>query len=380
MKRYNMWPRNEDRAIRRRTGRSDGRNRSRSRNEDPWGRRVVPAGRKFDERHSPRYDDIDSLNDGPLPRSYDDGPPDRYGEWPPNDGPDGERPRGYGRSLEKSRRRDYRQYVYNRPPKDDYIDRPFHNYDDGLHYYQDGSYGGGFVDKAGYGDFLVPEHESISRRDNSRHLDEPPGLKNLEKSGICWDFNSDFGCRRPNCRLRHEFVDSSYAAVGDLPRETPEEKSKRDSEMLQYFQKIDQVTQSQKKVQTSISPPPEINPQQSTILDEPMDVINNEPVINEPVINETVNNDPVLSENVPSSTSYAPPPIPPMYQTEKGSLSRVVTVNPPSKAPKIIRAPANVVTIVAPKTSPERTDEEALKSPPIPPGLAQEKKKTAVAK
>jgi len=191
-------------------------------------------------------------------------------------------------------------------------------------------------------------------------------IDRIDEAGICWDFNSDWGCHRLGCRLRHELVESSYPAIGEQPQESSEEKSKRDSEMLQYFQKIDQVTQNQKKAQAPPAPPPappEINPQHSTILDEPMDVINNEPV----------NNEPLVPESAPPPKSYAQPPIPPKYRTGKETTVRVAPVNP-TKAPRIIRAPANVVTIAAPtpkpKPPPENPPEEEPPKPPLrPPGL-----------
>lgn len=190
----------------------------------------------------------------------------------------------------------------------------------------------------------------------------------IDEAGICWDFNSDWGCRRPHCRLRHELVESSYPTIGEQPQESLEEKSKRDTEMLQYFQKIDQVTQNQKNQKKEAPPkpmpppPPQINPQHSTILDEPMDVINNEPVNNEPLVVES-------APPPPPPKSYAQPPIPPKYRTGKETSVRIATVNP-TKAPRIIRAPANVVTIAAPKVSLQQPPEEDAPKPPLrPPGL-----------
>merc|ERR1719320_89312 len=148
---------------------------------------------------------------------------------------------------------------------------------------------------------------------------EPP-----EKADLCWDFNNKGGCKRPNCLWRHE-------PDGPKP-ETQEEQSKRDDEMLQYFQKIDQVTQ----VHQAVAPPPTKpdipdEPQSSHLLDEPMDVINNDQINNEPVINKPVNNKQIVAP-------YEQPPTPQKFQS-------TVPEKFASKAPRIIRAPANVVTI-----------------------------------
>merc|ERR1719233_2267376 len=124
--------------------------------------------------------------------------------------------------------------------------------------------------------------------------------------------------------------------------------------MLQYFQKIDQVTQARQ-----VNPPPPSKPvvrtPQSNLLDEPMDVINNDPVNKEPVINEPVNNEPLVA-------SHVPPPIPPKFKN-------MVIEKPAPKAPRIIRAPANVVTI-----SPSNVANVA--PPIIAPDLAPEKDET----
>jgi len=414
MKRNNMWQRSEDRVRARRSFERPAppvaRYRQRSRSVDPWGRRISSRRRQdYDDGPSGRYDELPSHFDDHPSRYYDDVP--TAVNW---DGPlrNPEEFYGYGGSWPRSRRERREERVYSgsgrllRERERDYIDRRPRSgsYDDGppAPYPRrserlarsryppsirgDYSYGGGFGEYPaddGYGGFA-------SRRDGPRHLDEPPGLAREEKvkpkgllneglskkvidrideAGICWDFNSDWGCRRLGCRLRHELVESAYPTIGEQPQESSEEKSKRDNEMLQYFQKIDQVvqvTQNQKKAQAPSAPPvpPEINPQHSTILDEPMDVINNEPVNNEPLVPQNAPPPP------PPPKAYAQPPIPPKYRTgKKESSVRVGTVNP-TKAPRIIRAPANVVTIAPPKVIPENPPkEETPKAPSRPPGL-----------
>merc|ERR1719219_220328 len=94
-----------------------------------------------------------------------------------------------------------------------------------------------------------------------------------------------------------------------------------------------------------------------------MDVINNEPVNNEPLVPQNAPPPP------PPPKAYAQPPIPPKYRMAKESAVRVGTVNL-TKAPRIIRAPANVVTIAPPKIIPENPPkEESPKAPSRPPGL-----------
>jgi len=188
-----------------------------------------------------------------------------------------------------------------------------------------------------------------------------PGIPRMRNMGtldgnfdLCYEYNTPQGCHREGCKWRHD------AYVDEVPKpETEEEKSKRDDAMLQYFQEIDQVT---KALQVAPSPPsrPVQKAPQSNLLDEPMDVICNEPVNNEPVIKEPVNNEPLVA--IQDKAIYVPPPIPPKFKSvvdEKPAPPRA------PKAPRIIRAPANVVTI-SPATVPN------VAPPKIAPDLAPE--------
>jgi len=177
-----------------------------------------------------------------------------------------------------------------------------------------------------------------------------PRTRNLDSGkefDLCWEYNTPQGCQRATCVWRHEpFIDEV------LHTETEEDKSKRDDAMLQYFQKIDQVTQAH-QVAPLPTPKPVVDAPESHLLDEPMDVINNDPVNNEPVTDESVINEPVNNE--PLVASYIPPPIPPKVTA--------IVEKPVPKPPTIIRAPANVVTI-SPATVPN------VAPPKIAPDLA----------